>query len=114
MQLCYFVVNLAHVSGQYEVQVRWPTGDLGSAEFLSNRNSENPNWASQVIWSPWQSIYLGPGRVFNWETRDVVEGHPYQFRVRAVGRRQPTDQGWDVFRYYVSYRILLKESKTSS
>ncbi|KAF4719500.1 hypothetical protein FOZ62_025224, partial [Perkinsus olseni] len=66
------------------------TGNLSSWDGTSSLSSTATYTVDERIeWSRWQPIFIGPGRVFNWEiTEEVCEGCSYEFRVRAVGLRQ--------------------------
>ncbi|KAF4724904.1 hypothetical protein FOZ63_033727, partial [Perkinsus olseni] len=73
------------------------TGNLSSWDGASSLSSTATYTVDErVEWSRWQPIFIGPGRVFNWEiTEEVCEGCSYEFRIRAVGLRQG-DSPWSI------------------
>ncbi|KAF4753613.1 hypothetical protein FOZ62_029668 [Perkinsus olseni] len=73
------------------------TGNLSSWDGASSLSlTATYTVDERVEWSQWQPIFIGPGRVFNWEiTEEVCEGCSYEFRIRAVGLRQG-DSPWSI------------------
>lgn len=76
----------AEVAG-YELQVRHPQGPywkLTQVESPRFRAADSLTWYDDVTWTQWKTVYNGQGRVYTLRN-GLVPGHPYEFRVRALG-----------------------------
>ncbi|CAD7960610.1 unnamed protein product [Amoebophrya sp. A120] len=70
------------------LQRRYPVA-IGSMNIdLRNRNQESATWYNSTEqfpgFSPWETVYEGPGKQF--ENTNLLPGHPYEFRVKTIGR----------------------------